>query len=113
MDFGEALKALKNGTVIGYRPHIDIRASDGSCAPWQPAQDALLADDWAGVVDESRCCDMHGRNCEPPSELCCEECTEARHAGWTDPKGVQRFGHPAGEACSNPDLSDMSASAVR
>lgn len=28
-----------------------------------------------------RCCDLHGRNCEPPSELCCYLCTEERHAG--------------------------------
>lgn len=25
------------------------------------------------------CCDMHNRNCEPPSELCCWECTEIEH----------------------------------
>ena len=51
------------------------------------------------------CCDLHGRNCEPPSELCCWECTEARHSGWTDERGRQRHGHPAGEECSAPDLS--------
>ena len=100
------------GTVIRYRPHIDMRASDGTCSPWQPAQDALLADDWAEVPDAARCCDLHGRNCEPPSELCCENCTEARHAGWTDDRGTQRFGHPRGEKCSSPDLSDMSASGL-
>lgn len=38
------------GTVIVYQPHIDIRAADGSCAPWQPSQDALMADDWAEVT---------------------------------------------------------------
>jgi Protein of unknown function (DUF2829) len=38
------------GTEIRYRLHIDIRAADGTCSPWQPAQDALLADDWAEVV---------------------------------------------------------------
>lgn len=37
------------GTVISYRPHIDIRAADGTCSPWQPSQDALLADDWGKV----------------------------------------------------------------
>src|ERR1017187_6083482 len=51
------------------------------------------------------CCDLHGRNCEPPGELCCWECTEARHGGWRDVRGVSRYGHPAGELCSNPDLS--------
>lgn len=25
------------------------------------------------------CCDLHGEHCEPPSELCCHECTEATH----------------------------------
>jgi len=37
------------GTQIRYRPHIDIRASDGTCSPWQPSQDALMAEDWAEV----------------------------------------------------------------
>lgn len=93
------------GEVIRYRPHIDIRMTDGTCSPWQPAQDALLAEDWATVPDADRCCDMHNRNCEPPSELCCENCTEARHAGWTDERGTPRHGHPRGEKCSAPDLS--------
>jgi hypothetical protein len=53
------------------------------------------------------CCDLHGRNCEPPGDLCCEDCTEARHAGWTDERRVRRYGHPAGEVCANPDLSDL------
>jgi hypothetical protein len=99
------------GTEIRYRPHIDIRARDGSCSPWQPSQDALLAGDWAQVFDDDRCCDLHGRNCEPAGDLCCEDCTEARHGGWADAKGVPRFGHPRGEACSNPDLSDGSVRA--
>ncbi len=25
------------------------------------------------------CCDLHNRNCEPPSELCCSGCAEAAH----------------------------------
>lgn len=36
-----------------------------------------------------RCCDMHNRHCEPPSELCCHECTEVDH-----PR------HPEGIACT-------------
>lgn len=40
------------------------------------------------------CCDLHGRNCEPPSELCCSACTESAHPQ-----------HADGSACSNPDLS--------
>jgi hypothetical protein len=38
------------GTEIRYQPHIDIQASDGSCAPWQPSQDALMAEDWETVA---------------------------------------------------------------
>lgn len=38
------------GTVITYRPHIDIRSADGTCSPWQPSQDALMAEDWAEVA---------------------------------------------------------------
>ncbi|HEV2929944.1 MAG TPA: hypothetical protein VGW74_14725 [Propionibacteriaceae bacterium] len=34
------------------------------------------------------CCDLHGPNCEPPSELCCEGCTEVRHPE-----------HPGGVVC--------------
>lgn len=40
------------------------------------------------------CCDLHNRNCEPPSELCCERCTEGAHPG-----------HRDGTACIAPDLS--------
>jgi len=25
------------------------------------------------------CCDLHNQHCEPPSELCCGDCTEASH----------------------------------
>lgn len=32
-----------------------------------------------------RCCDSHNHNCEPPSELCCHECPEARHAYHANP----------------------------
>lgn len=25
------------------------------------------------------CCDLHSRRCEPPNELCCQDCTEHDH----------------------------------
>lgn len=58
------------------------------------------------------CCDLHGRNCEP-EEQCCRRCTEGRHLNWTDERGVQRFGHPEGEACAAPEraLDEILASA--
>ena len=37
------------------------------------------------------CCDLHGSHCEPPSELCCWQCTEAAHPE-----------HPTGVACVLP-----------
>jgi cell division septum initiation protein DivIVA len=45
-------------------------------------------------VAPAQCCDLHGRNCEPPSELCCWSCTEAGHPE-----------HRDGSTCSAPDLS--------
>ena len=47
------------------------------------------------------CCDLHGRNCEPPSELCCAGCTEAAHRMSDAVRGF----HADGSVCSNPDLS--------
>lgn len=39
----------KDGTVITYRPHIDMRTADGSCVPWLASQSDILADDWVVV----------------------------------------------------------------
>jgi hypothetical protein len=41
------------------------------------------------------CCDMHGRNCEPPSELCCRDCSEAAHDTFP-------IRHADGSVCSAP-----------
>jgi hypothetical protein len=41
------------------------------------------------------CCDMHGRNCEPPSELCCRDCPEAAHDTFP-------IRHADGSVCSAP-----------
>jgi hypothetical protein len=49
------------------------------------------------AVDALPCCDLHGRNCEPPSELCCRWCTEVAH-------GLLGL-HSDGSVCSAPDLS--------
>lgn len=34
------------GTVINYRPHIDIRTANGEIVPWVATQSDLLEDDW-------------------------------------------------------------------
>jgi hypothetical protein len=45
------------------------------------------------------CCDMHNRNCEPPSELCCWRCTEAAHDNFPVP-------HADGSACVLADARE-------
>lgn len=37
------------GTVIDYRPHIDMKTADGKVVPWQASQTDVLAEDW-GIV---------------------------------------------------------------
>lgn len=37
------------GTTIDYRPHIDMKDSEGKVVPWLASQTDILADDW-GVV---------------------------------------------------------------
>ena len=43
------------------------------------------------------CCDMHNRNCEPPSELCCHECTEVDHPG-------HQWIGPCSAPCETPEI---------
>jgi len=38
-----------NGTEITYRPHIDMRAADGTVGVWLASQSDLLADDWKEI----------------------------------------------------------------
>jgi hypothetical protein len=35
------------GTVITYRPHIDLKGADGSVSTWAPSNGDALAEDWA------------------------------------------------------------------
>ena len=34
------------GTEVTYRPHIDMKAADGTIGVWLPSQSDVLADDW-------------------------------------------------------------------
>lgn len=34
------------GTKIKYRPHIDLKAADGTCGVWSISNNDALADDW-------------------------------------------------------------------
>lgn len=53
-----------------------------------------LAERGYRVTPIAACCSLHGRVCEPPSELCCRFCTEGAHPE-----------HGDGSQCSAPDLS--------
>lgn len=45
---GEAAPDLV-GQKISYRPHIDMKAVDGTVGPWVASQSDLLAEDWCSV----------------------------------------------------------------
>lgn len=34
------------GTEINYRPHLDIKAADGTIGPWSATNTDMLANDW-------------------------------------------------------------------
>lgn len=39
-------KIFKEGTVVKYRPHIDMIGADGSVGTWSPSMVDLMANDW-------------------------------------------------------------------
>jgi len=39
-------KFYPEGTEVTYRPHLDMRAADGTIGVWLASQTDLLADDW-------------------------------------------------------------------
>lgn len=43
------LDHLPEGSIVTYRPHIDMKAADGAVVPWLASQTDLLADDWEVV----------------------------------------------------------------
>lgn len=42
-------ESYPEGTDVSYRPHIDIKDSQGMCAPWLASQADMLAQDWEVV----------------------------------------------------------------
>lgn len=50
------------------------------------------------AAEPTPCCDMHNAQCEPPGDLCCESCTEAKHYTFPNP-------HADGSKCvlTEPD----------
>lgn len=43
------LGIYEEGTVIDYRPHIDMKTVDGTIVPWVASQTDLLEEDWQQV----------------------------------------------------------------
>lgn len=43
----------EEGTEVQYRPHIDMKAADGSIGVWTASQTDMLSEDWYIVLDES------------------------------------------------------------
>ena len=43
------LSIMGEGEVVSYRPHIDMKAADGSCVPWIASQSDLIEEDWVEV----------------------------------------------------------------
>lgn len=37
------------GTKVKYRPHIDLKAADGTCGVWSISNNDALAEDWEVV----------------------------------------------------------------
>lgn len=40
------LSILGAGTPVEYRPHLDLRAVDGTIGVWVPSSSDLMAEDW-------------------------------------------------------------------
>jgi hypothetical protein len=46
---GSRFTIFPEGTEVKYRPHIDLKAADGSCGVWNPNMMDILAEDWTIV----------------------------------------------------------------
>jgi hypothetical protein len=40
---------FSEGKLVNYRPHIDLKAADGSCGVWNPNMMDILSEDWVIV----------------------------------------------------------------
>lgn len=43
------LSIMGEGSIVTYRPHIDMKDAEGKVVPWLASQTDMLADDW-GIV---------------------------------------------------------------
>lgn len=78
------LGGIAQRVLDGIRPSIEARIEASSLGtPDAVAMRTRTSPEQARRVvaraHGAPCCDLHGRNCEPPSELCCWRCSEASH----------------------------------
>ena len=90
---------MKQPTTLAHRVRDEIHRAHTGCRRDHCPSAALWAEDVQEILDVAavqarRCCELHGRTCEPPSELCCAWCSEQHHPDHTD-----------GSLCSAPDVS--------
>lgn len=43
------LSILGEGTKVSYRPHIDLKAADGTIGTWLASMSDIMAEDWEEV----------------------------------------------------------------
>jgi len=103
-------QAAAEGTVTWRHILAEEVAEAHACADTaalraELVQVAAVAVNWIEAIDRRtttavRCCEMHNQHCEPPSELCCEHCTEATHGMWVQtPTGMWPASHADGSTC--------------
>lgn len=106
LDMDYWLHQMREAAAVGLGPMATSRRPP--VTSWRPARPdetpgeltpecPVVTEPLAGPAAQPRCCEFHNRNCEPPSELCCERCTEAAHGF------LGR--HADGSHCIAPDLS--------
>lgn len=65
-------------TLVFGTPGLGVGRVAYRITEWRPGFRDLIA---VRILAELPCCDVHTTTCEPPSELCCHQCTEIAH-GW-------------------------------
>lgn len=111
-DIANSVTAITVRASVGEMPRLELELMvpeievEGEVRVYMldGTREGLLALGWTPPPDGA-CCDLHGRTCEPPSELCCHRCTEAVHDTGDARRGWHRRD---GSVCANPDLSTTS-----
>lgn len=108
---------IEAGTLTPWEQNLPAGPPSVAVEP-PAAPGASTATPEAAEAEFGACCDLHGRNCEPPSELCCEGCTEVRHpfhppgvdCTWASKEDVQ-FGQAVQRLAGHPDTPEAHSGA--